>query len=191
MDQEFWDSRWQAGQTGWDIGYPSPAIVQFAEKHLSKDAKILIPGAGSGYEAQALYQMGFHQVTVLDISPTAIAKFKELCTGFPPHQTVCGDFFDHQETYDAILEQTFFCALDPKMRDAYVQHMHKLLKPGGILAGLLFQFPLTEQGPPFGGSAAEYRKRFAAYFEIQTLETCTSSILPRKGNELFFIFRRK
>ena len=66
-----------------------------------------------------------------------------------------------------------------------------LLATGGRLAGLLFQFPLTENGPPFGGSAAEYRKRFGGRFHLRTLETARNSIPPRAGNELFFIFEKK
>jgi SAM-dependent methyltransferase len=104
---------------------------------------------------------------------------------------VQSDFFDHQDSYDLILEQTFFCALSPSLRNDYVTHMHRLLKSGGKLVGLLFQFPLTESGPPFGGSATEYLDRFEPLFSIQTLETCYNSIPPRQGNELFFIFNKK
>jgi hypothetical protein len=187
----YWDQRWQKGETGWDIGYPAPALMDYAMQNIHLDAKILIPGAGSGYEAASLFQKGYHNVHMLDISPTAVKRFHDQWPGFPKQQLICDDFFQHQDTYDFILEQTFYCALDPKMRNAYVRQMHALLNSGGTLAGLLFQFPLTEAGPPFGGSKAEYLSRFEPFFDIEEMETCTNSIAPRQGNELFFVMHKK
>jgi len=69
--------------------------------------------------------------------------------------------------------------------------MQALLSPKGKLVGLLFQFPLTESGPPFGGSKEEYLNLFSPYFEIKTLDVAYNSIKPRQGNELFFIFTKK
>ena len=77
------------------------------------------------------------------------------------------------------------------MRTDYVQKMKSILKPNGKITGLLFQFPLTEVGPPFGGSKEEYIKLFQNDFEIKTLEIAHNSIKPRQGNELFFIFTKK
>ena len=97
----------------------------------------------------------------------------------------------YEKKYDLIIEQTFFCALNPSLRDKYVEKMHELLNPKGKLIGLLFQFPLTEEGPPFGGSENEYIKLFSNNFKIRTLETAYNSIKPREGRELFFIFEKK
>ena len=49
-----------------------------------------------------------------------------------------GDFFDHAGVYNLIIEQTFFCALDPSLRGSYVEKMHSLLADGGKIAGVLF-----------------------------------------------------
>ncbi|MGG7036091.1 MAG: SAM-dependent methyltransferase, partial [Flavobacterium sp.] len=108
-----------------------------------------------------------------------------------PEQIIHADFFEHYETYDLILEQTFFCALPTDLRKNYAEKMQALLKPKGKMAGLLFQFPLTEAGPPFGGSKEEYVKLFSPLFHILKLETAYNSIKPRQGNELFFIFEKK
>lgn len=90
-----------------------------------------------------------------------------------------------------IIEQTFFCALNPSLRNKYAKKMNELLHPKGKIIGLLFQFPLTEDGPPFGGSENEYVKLFSNNFKIKTLETAYNSIKPREGRELFFIFEKK
>jgi len=69
-------------------------------------------------------------------------------------QVLLGDFFNHKGEYDLIIEQTFFCALPPTMRQKYVWKMHELLAKDGILAGLLFNRKF-EVSPPFGGSQEE------------------------------------
>ena len=89
------------------------------------------------------------------------------------------------------MEQTFFCALDPVLRKKYVEKMADLLKENGKLAGLLFDFELTAEGPPFGGSSEEYLQLFTHYFTSKKLERCYNSIKPRSGRELFFIFEKK
>ena len=69
--------------------------------------------------------------------------------------------------------------------------MHELLNPGGKIAGLLFNFPLTEKGPPFGGSIEEYKSLFSGAFKLKILEKAYNSIKPRANKELFFIFDKK
>ena len=191
LDEQFWTNRWEAGQTGWDIGYASPAIVHYVEANIPKDATILIPGAGNAYEATWLFENGWKNVTVVDISKVPIQRLKEKNPQIPGKQFVYGDFFKHTGQYDWILEQTFFCALVPHLRPAYVEKMAELVKEGGFLAGLFFNFPLTEKGPPFGGSEEEYRTRFSPYFELKKLEPATHSIKPRLGSEFAFEFQRK
>ncbi|WP_395066314.1 hypothetical protein [Flavobacterium sp.] len=65
------------------------------------------------------------------------------------------------------------------------------MSSNGKIIGLLFQFPLTKFGPPFGGSKEEYLKLFSNDFNIKTLETAYNSVKPRQENELFFIFTKK
>ena len=69
--------------------------------------------------------------------------------------------------------------------------MYDLLNTNGKLVGLLFDFELTEEGPPFGGSLIEYIQLFYAKFNIKVFEKCYNSIKPREGRELFFIFEKK
>ncbi|HMP87630.1 MAG TPA: methyltransferase domain-containing protein, partial [Lacibacter sp.] len=144
-------------------GYASPALVDFTAGWPRKDGPVLIPGCGNAHEAAALLEQGFANITLLDISPFLTASIRDRFSG-TGLQVVTGDFFEHTGSYALILEQTFFCALDPLLRPAYVAHMHQLLHPGGILAGLLFNRDF-EGGPPFGGNEDEYRRLFAPYFE--------------------------
>ncbi len=183
--QAFWENRYRENKTGWDLGNASPPLMGFMQQWQNKQAKILIPGAGNAYEAQWLYEQGFTQVHVVDIASAPLQNLKERCPGFPDAHLHHQDFFELEDTFELILEQTFFCALAPEQRGAYVKKMHTLLKPGGMLVGVLFTFPLSASGPPFGGSLEEYKKRFSAKFKIAHLERCYNSIKPRLGNEAF------
>ncbi len=191
LNSDYWEKRYKDERTGWDIGYVSSPLKEYIDQLTNKDIKVLIPGAGNSYEAQYLFEQGFHQVYVLDIARAPLESLQNRVPGFPENQLLHKDFFQHSEQYDLILEQTFFCALLPKLRDQYVQKTYNLLKKGGKLAGVLFDFPLTKEGPPFGGDQVEYHNRFQKYYAVKTLERCYNSIAPRKGNELFFIFEKK
>ena len=59
------------------------------------------------------------------------------------------------------------------------------------MASLLFKFPLTQEGPPFGGSEEEYKNYFEPYLEINTMEEAYTSIAPRKDKELFLILKKR
>ncbi|WP_234405801.1 methyltransferase domain-containing protein [Leeuwenhoekiella sp. MAR_2009_132] len=191
LNKNYWESRYVEQNTGWDIGYASDPLAAYFDQLTQKDLKILIPGAGFGHEAIYLYKQGFTNVTVLDFSASALQNLKTHLPDVPDSQFIEGDFFEHSETHDLVIEQTFFCALDPDLRSDYARHMSQLLKPSGKIVGLLFNFPLTEKGPPFGGSLSEYQKLFSEVFTIKKLEPCYNSIKPRQGNELFFIFESK
>ena len=175
------------------MGGVSPPIGTYIDQLRGKDQRILLPGAGMGYEAVHLVNSGFTNFTVLDIAPYPLQNLKiRLPKTFPLENLLEVDFFDFEGgLFDLSLEHTFFCALPPERRPDYAQKMSQLLKSGGKLAGLLFNFPLTSAGPPFGGSKEEYLDLFTPHFHIRVLEHAINSIPPRQGSELFFIFEKK
>ncbi|MBT8281671.1 MAG: methyltransferase domain-containing protein [Muriicola sp.] len=190
--REFWDQRYLNRKMGWDIGEVSSPLKAYIDQLSSKDIRILVPGAGNGYEVAYLYENGFKDVYALDISKMPLENFKKDHPDFPEDQLLNVDFFKlNQMKFDLILEQTFFCALQPELREQYAKKMQTLLKEGGVLAGLLFDFELNDDGPPYGGTIEEYRTLFSQYFQIRKLERAYNSIPPRQGSELFFIFENK
>lgn len=191
LTKEYWTERYNENNIPWDAGIITTPIKEYIDQLTDKDLKILIPGVGNGHELNYLYSNGFKNVYGLDISEEPIANFKRNNPNFPENQLIIGDFFKHDNQYDLIIEQTFFCALNTELRPLYVTKMHDLLKENGKLAGVLFSFPLTEQGPPFGGNVNEYQKLFSDNFLLKTLAPCYNSIKPRENNELFIIFHKK
>ena len=185
--ETFWNHKYLSGETGWDIGYVKKHVDQLSDKNL----KILIPGGGNSYEAEYLLEKGFTNVFVIDISSIPLNNLAERVPSFPKEHLLHSDFFELEENFDLIIEQTFFCALEPSLRDGYIQKMHSLLKPNGKLVGLLFNIPLNNDKPPFGGNKEEYLSLFEEKFKIKTMETAYNSIPQRAGNELFFIVTKQ
>ncbi|MEO0528449.1 MAG: methyltransferase domain-containing protein [Bacteroidota bacterium] len=191
LNKAYWEDKYRSDNLGWDIGHISPPLKDYIDQLQDKHIKILVPGAGNGHEVRYLFQQGFDTVYVVDIAKKPLTYIKEQLPDFPDERLIETDFFSFKETnFDLILEQTFFCALHPTLRDAYTDKMTHLLKKGGKLVGLFFNFPLTQAGPPFGGRKADYKTRFQNHFKIKLLEEAYNSIKPRAGSELFFIFEK-
>lgn len=185
LDAEYWRKRWQNGETGWDAGAPTTPLLAFFETLMDKDQKILIPGAGNAWEAEYLHKNGFNRVHVLDLAPEALDSFSRRNPDFPMSNLHQQDFFEHVGSYDLIIEQTFFCALQPGLRQAYAGKMHQLLRPGARLVGVFFTTLSNAEGPPFGGTLEEYATYFTPWFRSVTMLPCLNSIKPREGRELF------
>ncbi|MGE0637078.1 MAG: methyltransferase domain-containing protein [Bacteroidia bacterium] len=190
LGQHFWDERYQTNETGWDLGAVSPPLKAYIDQLQNKNLRILIPGCGNTYEAEYLLQQGFTDVTLIDIAPTLVNKLKDKFKDNKSINIILGNFFEHSGAYDLILEQTFFCALNPSLRAAYRDKMLSLLVPEGKLAGLLFNKVFEKEGPPFGGSKQEYEELFKAGFKFITCEPCYNSVAPRAGGELFIILQK-
>ncbi len=191
LDKNYWNNRYINNEIGWDIGYVSTPLKNYFDQLSNKELRILIPGSGNAYEAEYLFKQGFNNVFIVDIAPEAIKAFKQRVPEFPESNIILSDFFDLNQTWDLIIEQTFFCALNPSIRELYVKKMYDLLAPKGKLVGLLFNCELNTEHPPFGGFKDEYEKLFSSYFNIKTMETSYNSIEPRKNRELFIILEKR
>jgi len=190
LTADYWTRRWTRGETQWDLCYASPPLTEYIDQLKDKSLRILVPGAGNAYEGIYLLEKGFDNTTIVDISPEPIEHIRKNYPGIKNHQLVLGDFFELKDTYDLILEQTFFCAIHPSQRLQYVQKCHQLLSEKGKLVGVLFNDTLNSDFPPYGGFVQDYQPLFTPYFD-GTLENCYNSIKPRAGRELFMHFVKK
>ncbi|WP_033957959.1 SAM-dependent methyltransferase [Psychroserpens jangbogonensis] len=191
LNEDFWDHRYKNNDIGWDLGQISTPLKTYINQLTDKSIRILIPGGGNSYEAEYLFNLGFKNVFVVDVSQTALDNIKSRIPSFPSEQLLNKNFFDLNMIFDLILEQTFFCAIEPRLRNDYVIKMNALLSNKGKLTGLLFNVALYTERPPFGGSKSEYVKRFGNCFNIRTIENAYNSHESRVDQELFFILEKK
>ncbi|SFI97848.1 class I SAM-dependent methyltransferase [Olleya namhaensis] len=191
LNAGFWDDRYQSNDIGWDLGTISPPLQAYFDQLTNLDLKILIPGGGNSYEAEYLYNKGFKNIFVVDLSKTALDNLKARVPDFPSSNLILDNFFDLNMMFDLIIEQTFFCAIDPSLRNAYAKKASEILNSKGSVSGLLFDAVLNTTHPPFGGSKTEYLGYFKPYFDIKIMDEAYNSIKPRAGRELFFIIQKK
>jgi len=190
LGEEYWTKRYADKKTGWDARQVTTPIKEYIDQLKDKSIKILIPGCGSGHEVKYLHDSGFYNVFVVDISQTPLMEVKSRCRRYRDDQFIHGNFFNLEGKYDLILEQTFFCALHPSLRGNYIDKMNELLSENGKLVGVLFNIPLHQDEPPFGGHKTDYEGYFIPKMEVLILEECYNSIPPRSGSELFLMARK-
>ena len=191
LDATYWNLQYQQQLTGWDMGSVSPPLKAYIDQLKDKSIHILIPGCGYAHEADYLLQLGFLNITLMDVSSEACKTLEEKFKNQTAIKILNTNFFEHQGQYDLILEQTFFCALDPKNRTLYPQKMKNLLTKNGQLVGLYFTVEFPKSGPPYGGSTDYYAHLFYPYFESKAFQPCYNSHPKRQGSELFAILKSK
>lgn len=191
LSEDFWENKYKTNKIGWDLGEVSPPLKAYFDQLENKELKILIPGGGNSYEAEYLFNNGFKNIYVVDLSKTALENIKKRVPNFPKSQLIYGNFFDLNITFDLIIEQTFFCALNPDLRPKYAIKMNDLLHEKGKLVGVLFDAKLNEDHPPFGGTKAEYVQYFKPYFLLDIFTDCYNSFHNRIGKELFIKLMKK
>ena len=185
LSESFWENKYKKNKIGWDLGEVSPPLKTYFDQLTNKDLKILIPGGGNSYEAEYLFNRGFNNTYVVDISKTALYNIKNRVPEFPSSQLIHANFFDLNDTFDLIIEQTFFCAINPNLRANYAVKMKDLLNEKGKLVGVLFDAKLNKDHPPFGGNIKEYTTYFEPYFRMDVFTKCYNSFHNRQEMELF------
>jgi SAM-dependent methyltransferase len=166
---DYWQKRYEQGQTGWDTGEPEAPLLQLFHDGRLPIGKMLVPGCGNGWEVTAFAALGF-DVTGLDFAaaPLEALRARANAEGLSP-TLLQADMFalpdDLDGQFDVVLELACYCAIAPEQRDAYAAVVHRLLKPGGMLVGLFFASPGKVGGPPFTTTVEELEQRFSPYFE--------------------------
>lgn len=125
-----WDDLWKDGMTPWDLGKPTPLLIQELHKmrvNTQKTSRLrsLVPGCGSGYDLLTL--VDHHDgvilpppqteeeliVVGLDVSPQALKSAERIISGKESSSTrvalACGDFFEDTSKWE-----TVFCSSSSK-----------------------------------------------------------------------------
>ena len=149
-----WRETWKAGVTPWDAGASPPALRRLLDEEAVPGGRILVPGCGAGYDLATLARAD-REVVGIDLSEHARKAFWAAHPDLPGSVDYeVTDFFSYAPArgFDFVWDYTFFCALDPDQRSSWSQTMRRLVRPGGVLATLLFPFedPISgTQGPPW------------------------------------------
>ena len=183
----FWDERYSAAVTPWDVGRVPAALAAFAAARPA--ARALVPGCGSGHEVAHLLDRGW-DVLAVDFSPAAIALAG---TVLGERSAVLreADFFDLGDPpFDVVYERAFLCALPPRTWPAYARQMARLTRPGGVLVGYFF-LAATSSGPPFGASRETLGDLLGGAFQQIADAPVVDSLPVFAGRERWQIWKRR
>jgi SAM-dependent methyltransferase len=187
---EFWDTRFRDGVTPWDAGGVPPAVKNWIGRRRGR-LRVLIPGAGTGYEVRLFAEHG-HDVLAIDFSDAAIQAAKHEL-GSLSGRVRKADFFGLQDgPFDVVYERAFLCALPRTLWSEWARRMAELVSPGGVLAGF-FYLDDNQRGPPFGVSQEGLKDLLGKTFEMTE-----SRVLPPEqslpvfqGKEIWQVWTRR
>ncbi len=184
----FWDVRYRDGVTPWEGARMSAAELDFFQR--LPQGRILIPGCGSAGDLPLLLDCG-HQVLAIDFSEAAVA----IAQAQWPQAAASirqADYFALAEDkpFDAVFERAFLCALPPRLHADYASKMARLLKPGGVLAGVFF-IADTQRGPPFGLSMPALRALLEPAFTLECQRQQADGVPVFGGSEYWMVWRRQ
>ncbi len=191
MSAQYWEDLYEKGDTRWEKGEASPGLVDFlTERPDLPKGTVLVPGCGFGHDVRAWASAGF-DATGLDIAPSAIRLSKErtpegLRATFKLGNLLMDEAFAR---FDYVFEHTLFCAIQPAQRQDYVKALKSWLKPEGRYVAVFYMIP-DEDGPPFGTTREEIKRRFGSDFEL--LENWVPRSYPNRTDlEWMTVWKRK
>jgi len=184
---EFWGEVYRRGQTGWDLGGPTPVFRALAEQGEFPPGKMIVLGAGRGHDARLFARHGF-EVTAVDFVPEAAREMQRLAEPDAPVVVLQADLFDLDPAldgkFDYLLEYVCYCAIDPGRRGDYADTVARLLKPGGTYLALAFPIGTFDGGPPFAVDPDELVDLLARRgLELVRREWPDESVEQRRGRE--------
>lgn len=183
-----WEQLWKEGVIPWDAQGVTPVVSQLLKENKIRSGRALVPGCGSGYDVVAMASPT-RTVLGLDISKTALQQAELFAEKSPNAEFVefqNADFFSFvpEAKFDVVFDYTFFCALEPSLRQSWAEKMADVLAVDGELITLMFPLDEHEGGPPYSVSVEAYEKVLGPLgFRMTSLESEIPSLEARKGME--------
>lgn len=193
---EYWESLYQTKKDAWDQGKPSPILAEFF-KHPScpKAGRVLVPGAGRGWDAAAWADRG-HETVAVDFSQTAFAALSALAEKHRKLTVLNIDLFEltpkSTEPFEIIYEYCCFNSIHPGRRDEYFEVWDKMLAPDGLVIAAFYPIikSTSLDGPPHPTSEGELMARLDGVFDVQEKIIPKKSAKDRAGKEEIWLLRK-
>ena len=184
---EFWESLYGRPRQPWDLGQPTPTLVDFVEATPPPTGRVAVPGCGRGYDVRYLAARGYAAVG-FDFSPRVVTAARALArmegTSIDVEQR---DVFELAREYpgafDGAWEYTCYCAVDPARRAEYVGAIAAILRPGGWLLACFFPVHGAWVPPPYPVDLDEMRRLLEPSFAIEREFEPARSPAGRQGFE--------
>ena len=196
-----WESIYQAKKSdelSWHQEKPDTSLNLIAEAGLGRDAGIIDVGAGDSRLVDNLLDKGFRNITVLDVSPTALERAKKrLGSRAVSVKWVVSDVreFETGDRYDLWHDRAVLHFLTSEEDvNRYVEVVRRVLRPGGYLIVSAFSLrgPTRCSGLDVRQySEASLKKLFSDFERIKSFED--EHVTPWGASQMFLCgeFRKK
>ena len=193
----FWEECYKTNQLTWDIGAPTPFLIEFLKNDKSlRNKKICVLGCGMGHDVIEFAKY-HNEVHAIDFVEDAINHL-ECIKKDKPYNIVpkLMDIFDlgniYKSYFDVVYEYTCYCAIPVNKRKDYRKMVYKILSNEGLYIGILFPVGKkhSEGGPPFGVDIKSTKEKFMRYFKLLSCNTNPISIERRLGKEKVIILKK-
>jgi len=180
-DSSYWREGYGERTARCDLGEPAQVLVDLLDSPWAPPrGRVAFPGCGAGHALRHWREQGYDAIGFdFAIQPDDL-PVEEL------------DVFElgarHPEAFDAIVEYTCYCAIDPARRAEYAASLRAALRPGGRLVALLFPVGEREGGPPFAVDESEIAGVLGAGLDLLHCETPAASASGREGRERLAIY---
>ena len=201
MDLDFWQDRWEKGETGFHQTSTNPYLAYFygekgAPPERRSSLKVFVPLCGKSMDVQWLSQNGYEVIGV-ECSPVAVKEFvKEYGTSIDETKNdrhiryeinkqsaenqnidlILGDFFELTpsdiEGVTDVFDRASLIALPQEMRKRYADKMAELLNSGVRTLLIAMTYPQHEMdGPPFSVSEEEVNELYSKNYIVEKILT--------------------
>ena len=192
---KFWQDRYLENNTKWDIGYPTPILVNHL-KESKTIGKVCVLGCGNGHDVIEFSKFG-NDVYAVDFAEQPLENLRDKTSSIENNiNYVNKDIFNLQLEYtnyfDMVYEYTCFCAIDPNRREEYFDMVYSILKKGSILFAIFIPLDkeLTDDGPPFGVDIDVILDIVKGRFKVIENIFSDLSIAPRLNREKLLLLKK-
>ena len=193
-DASAWNHLYEIDDAGWDLGQASPALcwaVDQAWFQSLSPGTALIPGCGRAWDAEPFVTVGW-RILGVDIAPMAIEQARQR---FEPETAIelrAADALHLNEHIDLFIDHTFFCALVPDQRQAWVDCLARCVKPHGYFLGVHLRTSFSNR-QPFDCEPELYDQLLeqAGFVIEQSIRLEAESHKRRRGRERLVLARKR
>ncbi len=156
----------------WYEARPDTSLRLIEETGVSRVAGVVDVGGGASRLVDTLLEQGYTDLTVLDLSPTALSRAAERLPQDAPVTWVTGDILDwHPDRRFALWHDraAFHFLTDPSDQERYVALVSQALEPGGfaVIGTFALNGPERCSGLPVTRyDAAALARRLGPEFEL-------------------------
>lgn len=199
--KEHWETVYQTkklGEVSWHQEKPQTSLNLIAETGLDKDGAIIDIGAGDSRMVDNLLALGFKNMTMLDVSPTAINRAKKRVGNKSKNvKWVVSDLreFETGDTYDLWHDRAVLHFLTREEDiNAYVELVRRLVKPDGHL--IVSTFSLNGPQKCSGLDVRQYsedsmKKLFHDFKHVKSFEEKHVTPFGTVQNFIYCVFKKK